>query len=841
MPFELSASLSADITNFRSNFNQAGEVATTLDNRISTISKNISRNVAAFNSASVSRFVASLNNGSAAINNVSVATSALSSNVSRNISAINNTGLTAFISSLSAAQSAETQTASASSVLSANISRNISAVNNTGLTTFISSLSQAESAQNRVGVASSVLSTTISRNIAAVNRVNLSQFNAALQAGTLSLTRLNNVPPLNPRPVVVGANQAAFALTNLGRVAQDAPFGFIGIQNNLNPLLESFQRLRAETGSNQAAFKALTSSLMGPAGIGIALSVVGAAILFYQQYQQKAARETANSEAAMKKAKKTAEEYALSLDDVTRARLVGSQNAQKEITELRTLYSVTQDTSISSKQRKEAVDELQKTYPEYFKNIKDEIILSGGASDAYDRLTTSIIATARARAAEDIITKNSSRQLENLQKITDARIAYTKANEKLIALDKKRAMLGAAGGTSELSGVTAPIAKARSKAADELNDAAKILREAKVDNNLLDERNLKLTTEITNQVKIGADLSGKVGDLNSDREKKVKTLSDVIKDLNVDLEQAELAFGSTFGERATKKIDVYQKAIEELVKLGYKPASEEVNNLIEAQRRLFQLPGFAPLKGSVNQSLPEQRNGLGQTGLNGISNVKDESLNAYKTILKNARKAKDALVKINSEISDVLKNGLSDSLYGVGNAIGSALATGASVVEAVGASLLGSLGSVLTELGKMAISVGVGLFGIKAALKSLNPAIAIAAGVALVALGSFVSTKASSIGDKVSGGGSGGSNVTAFANGGIISGPTLGLMGEYAGAKADPEVVAPLSKLKGMLGDDDIRATGSGDQQVFIAESKVTGEDIVTVYRRAERRLGRIG
>ena len=48
---------------------------------------------------------------------------------------------------------------------------------------------------------------------------------------------------------VPGANSASTALINLGRVAQDAPFGIIGIANNLNPLLESFQRLKAETGS----------------------------------------------------------------------------------------------------------------------------------------------------------------------------------------------------------------------------------------------------------------------------------------------------------------------------------------------------------------------------------------------------------------------------------------------------------------------------------------------------------------------------------------------------------------------------------------------------------------
>jgi len=39
-----------------------------------------------------------------------------------------------------------------------------------------------------------------------------------------------------------------------------------------------------------------------------------------------------------------------------------------------------------------------------------------------------------------------------------------------------------------------------------------------------------------------------------------------------------------------------------------------------------------------------------------------------------------------------------------------------------------------------------------------------------------------------------------FANGGIVSGPTLAMVGEYAGAKSNPEVIAPLSKLKGLTG-----------------------------------------
>jgi len=41
--------------------------------------------------------------------------------------------------------------------------------------------------------------------------------------------------------------------------------------------------------------------------------------------------------------------------------------------------------------------------------------------------------------------------------------------------------------------------------------------------------------------------------------------------------------------------------------------------------------------------------------------------------------------------------------------------------------------------------------------------------------------------------------VGAFAQGGIVSGPTMALVGEYAGASNNPEVIAPLDKLRSML------------------------------------------
>lgn len=75
--------------------------------------------------------------------------------------------------------------------------------------------------------------------------------------------------------------------------------------------------------------------------------------------------------------------------------------------------------------------------------------------------------------------------------------------------------------------------------------------------------------------------------------------------------------------------------------------------------------------------------------------------------------------------------------------------------------------------------------------------------------------------------------VTPFANGGIVYGPTLALMGEYAGAKSNPEVIAPLNKLKSLIGNN----SGGGGG---IYELKVKGRDLVAVLAN-ETRINRKG
>lgn len=64
-----------------------------------------------------------------------------------------------------------------------------------------------------------------------------------------------------------------------------------------------------------------------------------------------------------------------------------------------------------------------------------------------------------------------------------------------------------------------------------------------------------------------------------------------------------------------------------------------------------------------------------------------------------------------------------------------------------------------------------------------------------------------------------------FANGGVIYGPTLGIMGEYSGASHNPEVVAPLDKLRDIIG-------GSGDGMGGKVEFEIKGRRLVGVYNK---------
>ena len=124
-------------------------------------------------------------------------------------------------------------------------------------------------------------------------------------------------------------------------------------------------------------------------------------------------------------------------------------------------------------------------------------------------------------------------------------------------------------------------------------------------------------------------------------------------------------------------------------------------------------------------------------------------------------------------------------------------------------SIFQTIGSYAISFGNLLLAQGLAIEAFKKSLETLQGAVAIGAGIALIAAGVAIRSMAS--------------KPPELAAGGLIYGDTLARVGEYSGASSNPEVVAPLDKLKSMLGGQNVHVTVDG---------VVSGRNLALVQRR---------
>ncbi|MES2593147.1 MAG: hypothetical protein V4608_14795 [Bacteroidota bacterium] len=236
--------------------------------------------------------------------------------------------------------------------------------------------------------------------------------------------------------------------------------------------------------------------------------------------------------------------------EVSNANLEGTQNAQAEIVQLVLLYQTAQNVALSSELRYNAAKKLQDQYPKTFANYTVEQIELGKVDDAYTRLTKTIIATAKAKASEQKITENVSRQLANDELISEALLEYDKER---LAVRSATSKMKDPNYSTAIQGLADRAVKAEERQAL----AAKKVTDAKRDSEILDKRNLALVQNIVKQQELGADISdftpdkGKVGK----KEKAIKeapenfgtTLQDIIKQSELIFKNEEESYEKRFG------------------------------------------------------------------------------------------------------------------------------------------------------------------------------------------------------------------------------------------------------------------------------------------------------
>jgi hypothetical protein len=246
----------------------------------------------------------------------------------------------------------------------------------------------------------------------ATNEQQIASFNAELEQTNQELARLNslgksfaNSSTASFDKFRVSAGAASGSAIAFNRIIQDAPFGIIGVGNNIQQFAEQLTALKGTTGSTGTALSAFFKSLFtGSNLLVLGISAATAAFTAYQLGAFDSAEET-------KDLAKELDDYKNSLDDVTKAQLEGAQSAQGEIQSLKLLKLQAENANLPLEKRILAVKELRNQFPDYFKGLSDEQILLGNVGGAYDKLTKSIVANARAKAFSQQITENEKQTL----------------------------------------------------------------------------------------------------------------------------------------------------------------------------------------------------------------------------------------------------------------------------------------------------------------------------------------------------------------------------------------------------------------------------------------------
>lgn len=398
--------------------------------------------------------------------------------------------------------------------------------------------------------------------------VNFNKTITALESQLKNYRSLGVEPALNANARLAGStNQAGAALTDVGRILQDLPFGFIAIQNNLSPLVESWGRLREKAGSTGGALRDLGATIMGAGGLGLAFNLITSALTFasvglqaWQGHVNKTKEETKN-------AAEENEKYLATVTGISGALLKGSIDAQKELTSLDTLYRATQNVTLSQKDRLAAVDEIQKKFPDYFGNMKAEEILTGKAASAYNTLKDAILASARARAAGDLISQNQKQVLINEQRITEEQAAQLKLRDRIAAINKNPVFFEGNQDMAQLGEIHALTNK--------IADSEKKINDIKTANSTIDKENLRLANEVDKQIAKGgtAAITGRFDTETKAREKADKARDKSKKDQDKADKEQERAdakkakeledFNNLFTKLVQERAELSAKSVED--------------------------------------------------------------------------------------------------------------------------------------------------------------------------------------------------------------------------------------------------------------------------------------
>ncbi|MBC8399064.1 MAG: tape measure protein [Flavobacteriales bacterium] len=247
-----------------------------------------------------------------------------------------------------------------------------------------------------------------------------------------------------------------------------------------------------------------------------------------------------------------------------------------------------------------------------------------------------------------------------------------------------------------------------------------------------------------------------------------------------------------------------------------------------------------------------------QTTINGISSApltavgpllpgqqRDLSSMLFPNIGKTTNNAVEGLTKVSS-VLEITKQGITsmaDSTIEASKVILTSIQPMFSNFELFGAQILPQVGQALADSFASIADGEAPLKRLITTIKALVVRLMAAAAAALVlsvllggtsigkALGGFSGIFGKLTNFKIGGAiKTGASGFMGMAQGGLAFGQTPVMVGDYSGVRSNPEVIAPLNKLKAMIG---------GGSQNVSGEFVLRGQDLVVALQRAERNRNR--
>jgi hypothetical protein len=587
---------------------------------------------------------------------------------------------------------------------------------------------------------------------------------------------------------------------NLALVIQDLPFGFRGIQNNLPALLG------------------------GLAGVGgaayLAFSAIIAGLTFWDEHNRKVTASAKKLKEQEDEVVKGVTNEALRVNELIAVLENETETRDRKRRAIKELQSINPDVFKDLKLEGDKVKDLNTYYNAYIENLKNVILLKQYEKDL-EAIIQAELKTGKplqiqkqkeVKKSTELLTLNNAAIKDNIstnkiltlkdQKVIGNINKYNKSQQTKLDLFEKIKKISPAvalGGGKDGSAEKGP----KEKVSKYEEDLARATFNFYKDNLFQAETFFNQLNDIE---KLNALKEAVINKASNDELTAIEaTYAQKSVNFHQQIEDKKLAIRQASLKRGEQLTEADQRAKKKVLDTEFQNEMDAIQNKLSAQ-----------LKGNRREPLQQQQNYkeaiIGYLLMSMEAGKTAEQIEKLQDKINSLNASAEGTAAAFTPMADMLNNLATNTLVEFGTQIGNLLSGGEFSLDGflgMIANALIQIGTHLVMVSKLFLAVNA-LFASGGALAPLAIPIGLAAIAAGVALSSAISKK---------------QDVKAFANGGIVSGPTMGLIGEYPGAKSNPEVVAPLDKLKDMLG-------GSGGGSFVLR-----GSDLVLALNRSETSL----